>query len=176
MKTLFPESPSLRVNGVTLHADTAAAGPALQAFKKSDAVYRYLPTFLFERRYPDVETVIARLYTEAMEESLILGVYRNGEFCGLAEFYGYKAHINKISVGYRLAESCWGKGTATEALRLMVDLLYAKTPIEIITASTMVENKASARVLQKNGFTLVVEGAEEDWGYPTPTKADKWIN
>ena len=42
----------------------------------------------------------------------------------------------------------------------MVDLLYAKTPIEIITANTMVENKASARVLQKNGFTLVVEGAE----------------
>ncbi|MBQ6421138.1 MAG: GNAT family N-acetyltransferase [Clostridia bacterium] len=88
------------------------------------------------------------------------GVYRNGEFCGLAEFYGYKAHINKISVGDRLAESCWGKGTATEALCLMVDLLYAKTPIEIITANTMVENKASARVLQKNGFTLVVEGAE----------------
>ena len=39
----------------------------------------------------------------------------------------------------------------------------------------MVENLASARVLTKNGFSLVVRGAEEDWGYPQPTAADKWI-
>ena len=25
------------------------------------------------------------------------------------------------------------------------------------------------------GFTLVVHAAEEDWGYPQPTIADKWI-
>ncbi|MBQ6421137.1 MAG: hypothetical protein IJK02_08705 [Clostridia bacterium] len=45
MKTLFPEVPFLRGNGVTLHAVTAADGPALQAFTGSDAVYRYLRPF-----------------------------------------------------------------------------------------------------------------------------------
>ena len=39
----------------------------------------------------------------------------------------------------------------------------------------MVENKASAKVLIKNGFALVVSGAKEDWGYPEPTIVDKWI-
>ena len=39
----------------------------------------------------------------------------------------------------------------------------------------MVENKASAKALQKNGFKLIVSGADEDWGYGEPTKADKWI-
>ena len=47
--------------------------------------------------------------------------------------------------------------------------------IEIITASTMVENRASARVLEKNGFTLVARAVDEDWGYPAPAPADKWI-
>jgi ribosomal-protein-alanine N-acetyltransferase len=57
----------------------------------------------------------------------------------------------------------------------MIRYLEEETDIEIITASTMVENKASARVLQKNGFELVTSGAEEDWGYERPTLTDKWI-
>ncbi len=96
-----------------------------------ERVYRWLPTFLFERKYADAQEVIRRLYTECLEESLILGA--------------------------------------------IVRCLYGQTDIEIITASTMVENSASAKVLQKNDFTLVVSGAEEDWGYGRPTIADKWI-
>jgi ribosomal-protein-alanine N-acetyltransferase len=57
----------------------------------------------------------------------------------------------------------------------MVDYLFAKTDIEIITASTMVENRASARVLEKNGFTRTSRGVPEDWGYAEPTLADKWF-
>ena len=57
----------------------------------------------------------------------------------------------------------------------MIDYLFGKTDIEIITASTMVENKASAAVLTKNDFMLVVHAANEDWGYEQPTVTDKWI-
>ncbi len=39
----------------------------------------------------------------------------------------------------------------------------------------MVENEASANVLRKNGFQLVVHAVEEDWGYEKPVIADKWI-
>ncbi len=57
----------------------------------------------------------------------------------------------------------------------MVDYLYGQTDIEIITASTMMENRASARVLEKNGFDLVVRASDEDWGYEEPSPSDKWI-
>ena len=96
-------------------------------------------------------------------------------FCGLAEMYGYREAIHKISVGYRLAEWCWGRGIASAALGMMVDYLLHETDIEIITASTMIENQASAKVLRRNGFQLVVHAAEEDWGYDSPTLTDKWI-
>ena len=57
----------------------------------------------------------------------------------------------------------------------MVDYLYSQTDIEIITASTMIENKASARVLQKNDFIMTAEAVAEDWGYEKAVLADKWF-
>ena len=128
-----------------------------------------------EKKYEETSYVIEHLYDECLKDSLILGVYINGEFAGLAEFYGYRDPIHKVSVGYRLLERFWGQGIATETLSLMIGYLYGQMSIEIITASTMVENQASAAVLRKNGFKLVSHAAEEDWGYDTPTVTDKWI-
>ena len=78
-------------------------------------------------------------------------------------------------MGYRFLEACWGKGIASETVGLLVGYLLGETDAEIITASTMIENRASARVLVKNGFTLVNSNVGEDWGYDQPTMADKWI-
>ena len=175
MKKLLSEIPDLQDGLIRLRGLTEADVEGLQELVDSTEVYRYLPTFLFEKKYPDVREVIRRLYGECLKESMILGVFRDERFCGLAEFYGYRDEIHKISVGYRLLERCWGQGIATATLGLMVRYLLEETDIEIITASTMVENEASNRVLEKNGFELVVHGAEEDWGYEAPTIADKWI-
>ena len=175
MTELFDRPPVLEGGGITLRALTLADSAALGEMATDTEVYRYLPTFLFEQKYDDAAVVISRLYDECMEDALILGVYENREFCGLAEFYGYKENIHKVSLGYRLQRKCWGRGIATQALGLMVDHLYTATDVEIITASTMIDNKASARVLMKNGFELVVHAAGEDWGYDKPTPADKWI-
>ncbi|MBO4359551.1 MAG: GNAT family N-acetyltransferase [Eubacteriaceae bacterium] len=174
-KKLFSEIPYIQGGTLTLKALAREDAEGLRELVDNPEVYRYLPTFLFEKRYDDVLTVIDRLYDECIKESIILGIFSDGEFCGLAEFYGFRDDVHKISVGYRLLERCWGKGIATGSLGLMVDYLYGDTDIEIITASTMVENRASARVLEKNGFDLVTRSSPEDWGYEEPTLADKWI-
>lgn len=171
----FSGIPVLEGVRVTLRGLVPADAPGLAELTGDPAVYRYLPTFLFEQKYPDPKTVIERLYSECLEESLILGVFLDGNFCGLAEMYGFRDEIHKISVGYRLVSRCWGRGIATEALGLLIDYLYGRTDIEIITASTMVENQASANVLRKNGFSLDAHAADEDWGYDAPTPTDKWI-
>lgn len=56
-----------------------------------------------------------------------------------------------------------------------MNYLFHETDIKIITASTMIENQASANVLKKNGFLLAVHADKEDWGYEEPTVTDKWI-
>ena len=172
---MFSQMPSLRTDRILLKRVSMADENALREMIGSKQVYQYLPTFLFEQQYEDIREMIGHLYTDCLNESLILGVYSEGAFCGLAELYGYKENIHKVSIGYRLLERYWGRGIATETVQVLLDYLYSQTDIEIITASTMIENTASANVLLKNGFVLVVHAAKEDWGYPEPTIADKWI-
>lgn len=175
MKKLFSEIPYIEGKNLVLKQITQEDAQALTELVQNQNVYRYLPTFLFEKQYDDIHTVIDKLYDECFRESIILGVYRDGMFCGIAEMYGYRDDLHKISIGYRALENFWGQEIASEALQMMIEYLYNETDIEIITASTMLANKASARVLEKNGFMLVASAVDEDWGYQKPTLVDKWI-
>lgn len=166
--------PVLKGESVTLKPLTISDAENIRRLTMQEEVYRYLPTFLFEKKYAPADVVL-RIYDEGLNDSLILGVFAADRFCGLAEIYGYRAPIYKASVGYRLLREEWGKGIATETLGIMVGELLDRRGIEIITASTMIENQASARVLLKNGFTLVNHSIYEDWGFNEPTLTDKWI-
>ena len=115
MKKLFDEIPYMDHDRLVLKKLEKTDSEALLELIRSEPVYRYLPSFLFERQFgDDMHEMIRELYFECFEqkESLILGVYlKDGmRFCGLAEYYGYKDAIHKTCLGYRLMESCWGTG------------------------------------------------------------------
>ena len=178
-KKPFSEVPNIEGDRVVLGKVVDADAGALRDLTGNPLVQRYLPTFLFERQFDDAHEAIRQMYGDLFEnrESLIMAirVKETGELAGLAEFYGLCDRLHKISVGSRFRECWWGRGLATEATRLMVDYLYGETDIEIITASTRVENKASAHVLEKVGFIRTARDVEEDWGFPEPTIVDKWF-
>ncbi len=178
-KKLFSEIPSIKGERVVLNRVVSTDADTLRDLIENPLVQRYEPKFLFEKQYDDAEEAIREMYGDLFKnkESLILAVRmkETGELAGLAEFYGLRDNLHKISIGYRLRECWWGRGLATETVRLMVGYLYGETDIEIITASTMVENTASARVLEKADFVRTARGVEEDWGFPEPTLVDKWF-
>ncbi len=179
MKKLFDEIPQIKSGGVIIGRITEKDAGALGDMMQSAAVYRYLPTFLYEKQFSDPRIAIRGIYGDiyCAKESLLLGIYlpERMQFCGIAEFYGYKDSLHKTCIGYRLSDRYWGRGIATQAVAGMVSYLYTETDIEIITASTMIENRASARVLEKNGFLMTARAVPEDWGYPESTAADKWF-
>lgn len=178
-RKLFDEIPCIENDSIRLSRLTERYITPLREMIGDKDVYRYLPTFLFEAQFDDLQEMIAQLYSScfAAKDSLILGIYdrSDGHFCGLAEYYGFKDSLHKTCLGYRLRRDCWGKGIATATVSLMVDYAFNETDTEIITASTMIENHASARVLEKNGFLRTARSVPEDWGYPAPTIADKWF-
>ena len=178
-KKLFSEIPSINGLHIVLNQVVDTDVDALRDLIENPLVQRFEPTYLFEKQNDDVNETIRQMYGDIFEnkESLILAIRmkETGELAGLAEFYGLRDNLHKISIGYRLRECFWGRGLATEAARLMVGYLYGETDIEIITASTMVENAASARVLEKADFIRTARYVEEDWGYPEPTIVDKWF-
>ncbi|BFG71076.1 GNAT family N-acetyltransferase [Sediminibacterium sp. KACHI17] len=59
-----------------------------------------------------------------------------------------------IEIGYYIGEAYWGKGIATEACKLICSYVEQQMDVVRIEASTFHHNKASMRVLLKNGFYL----------------------
>ena len=175
MKKLFSEIPYIKSKRLILRKIEETDAEALSELTRSPNVYRYLPAFLFEKKYEDIHYVIRHLYDECFKDSIILGVFMENDFCGLAEIYGYREETHKASIGCRFLESCWGKGIATETVGALVRYLTQEAGIEIITASTMVENKAIIPVVERNGFLLVGSGVDEDWGYAQLTPVNKWV-
>ncbi|WP_295157519.1 GNAT family N-acetyltransferase [uncultured Ruminococcus sp.] len=179
MKKLFDEIPVFENNDILIRRLTEGDLLCVAAMTKDEMIYRYEPSFLAERQYTDMKDMLNDLYGKYFQakENLLLAIEdkHSGELCDIAEFYGFKDSLHKVCVGYRLRREYWGRGIATETVGLMLDYLFSQTDIEIVTASTMKENRASARVLEKNGFICTARSVEEDWGYDTPTIADKWF-
>jgi ribosomal-protein-alanine N-acetyltransferase len=59
----------------------------------------------------------------------------------------------KANVGYWIGEQYWGNGLATESVALVINYAFSVLGLEEISAYVYSENKASIRVLEKNGMT-----------------------
>lgn len=67
---------------------------------------------------------------------------------------------NEVEIGYVLAPEMWGKGFASEAVKMVVNTIFALTPAVRIRANSRVNNPASRRVLEKSGFAYVDTGLD----------------
>jgi len=63
-------------------------------------------------------------------------------------------HVKMMKLGYWLSEDYWGRGITTEAVRLLIHYAFATFDIERLQAGVFGWNPASARVLEKAGFTF----------------------
>ena len=67
---------------------------------------------------------------------------------------GTDVHRRSAEIGYWLGEPFWGRGIATEALRAVTEYAFATFDICRLEAGVFDWNPASARVLEKAGYTL----------------------
>ncbi len=64
---------------------------------------------------------------------------------------------DEIALGYRFHTSSWGKGYATEGSRKLVSKGFADWDVKRVVAWTLLENKASIRVMEKVGLKFEKE-------------------
>lgn len=57
-----------------------------------------------------------------------------------------------LEPGYALSRACWGEGYMSEALGAVVRYLFDEAGVPVLGCSHAMENPASGRVMQKNGF------------------------
>jgi RimJ/RimL family protein N-acetyltransferase len=64
----------------------------------------------------------------------------------------------KASLGYWIGEQYWGRGIATECVSMIIDYAFsAELGLKELSAYVFPENKASIRVLEKNGMRKIGE-------------------
>ncbi len=69
-----------------------------------------------------------------------------------------------VEVAWRIAREHWGQGYATEAARVAVEFGFEKSGLEEIVSFTVVDNRASRRVMEKIGMT---HDPVEDFDHPS---------
>jgi ribosomal-protein-alanine N-acetyltransferase len=82
--------------------------------------------------------------------------------CGSIGFKGPPDKQRVVEIGFSVLPEFQGQGLATEMVAGMVRWAKSQSEARQIEAETNIDNRASIRVLEKNGFARVGPGAESN--------------
>ena len=86
---------------------------------------------------------------------------RDGTWIGRCSLRRYAS--GEVLMGYRLLRGHWGHGFASEAVRAMLDLAFITHQLPEVLSKVARENKASQRVMEKNGGRFWKTGPAENF-------------
>ena len=66
-------------------------------------------------------------------------------------------HLRAKEIGYVLSKDYWGHGFTTEAVRVVIDFCFTDLDVDALACGHFVDNNRSRRVIEKCGFTYVME-------------------
>jgi ribosomal-protein-alanine N-acetyltransferase len=99
----------------------------------------------------DAEEFIKKVKKDSPRK--ILAIDTEGQAIGsIGIFPESDIHRKNAAIAYWIAEPFWGKGIATQAVRLMLEYSFNKFEVTRIYAKPFGFNKASHSVLEKAGF------------------------
>ncbi|MEN6578628.1 MAG: GNAT family protein [Phycisphaerales bacterium] len=92
---------------------------------------------------------------------------------GIGLEFGDDVHRFTAELGYWLGEPFWGRGIATDAVRLFTEWAFAHLEVYRIHAAVFAGNDASVRVLEKAGFER--EGRLRAGVFKNGRVLDQWL-
>ena len=124
---------------------------------------QHLPEVLYVEQERDA---IARWTADRNAEAEVLAVrdLKHSALLGLLVLADVSEDDDSstLHLGYMLAEEAWGKGYATELLSGLIEHLQSCGSVSRIQSGVVIDNKASARVLEKVRFTKSDRLSTED--------------
>ncbi len=103
---------------------------------------------------------------ERAEESCFLVVQKRANQAIVGFLFLYEVDANArlldLHLGYLLAETEWGQGFGNELIEGLNEWCLQAGDIHSVTGGVEVRNKASIRVLQKNGYQLISADTPSD--------------
>jgi len=139
---------------LTLRDYLTSDAPRLVELANSQSISRYLVyTFPFPYTRADADWWIEFGSKENGAQTKVIecdGVFVGS--VGVIPQNGWHSHTAEI--GYWVGEEFWGQGLATRALQQMTEFSLSQPSCQKLFAPVLGPNKASMRVLEKNGYEL----------------------
>lgn len=143
---------------ITIRTWTMADAPALAQILNNKNVQDNLRDGLpFPYTVTDAEAYISAMLSADRDQIYPWAILVDDTVAGSIGVFR-KANVHRLTaeMGYYIAETHWGKGVMTEAIRQVCRHIWAHTDIVRIFAEPYANNIASCRALEKAGF--VCEG------------------
>lgn len=101
----------------------------------------------------DGEAYISEMLSAKDSDTFAFAITVDDKVIGsIGAFRQDNIHSRTAEMGYYIAEECWGKGIATEAVKQLCAYVFENSDIIRIFAEPFAYNAASCRVLEKAGF------------------------
>jgi [ribosomal protein S5]-alanine N-acetyltransferase len=131
-----------------VHDDAAALAAAINNKKIWDNLRDYIPQ---PYSIADARDYIA--LQQSVNPVQHFAIIHNGILAGGCGIIVKEDVYRKTAeIGYWIAEPCWGLGIATAAVKLLTAYAFDAFDIVRLQAEVFEHNKASMKVLQKNGY------------------------
>lgn len=155
-RKVFRDLPTLETDRLLLKKISVANAEDMYTYASLDSVTRYL---LWS---PHLNIEDTRGYIEYLNLQYKKGNYADwginlkeeGAFIGTVGFADFDFENNIGEVGYVLNPSYQGKGYMTEAVKVILSIAFDRIGLDKVILRIMEENKSSARLAVRLGFTL----------------------
>lgn len=152
MNAIFHEVPIIYSEKLCLKKIEEKDLDTLFAIYDNEKVFEYCG-ILPKHNKETVRKMIAHFERDFLKRTRVKwGIFINEELVGIIEAFDFNQKVSMVTIGYYLAETFWGRGIATEAVKLLVEFLLLKANINRIQAEVMPQNENSKRVLLNSGF------------------------
>ena len=144
---------------------TPDMAPALSRISLDEDVQRFVPDEVFPTAEIAKEVIadLSALYGTT-DGPLVHPVLLQGELIGYVQMVPLGE--GEWEIGYHISAEHTGKGYASEAVSAFLPPMMELLGLERVTGVCLKENAASARVLEKCGFTLDFAGEAPYQGHP----------
>ena len=139
-------------NTVQLRRLQPEDAPQLAILANNKKIWDHLRDFL---PHPYLETDAVEFINSTLREDphQNFAITYKEELCGVIGIIAQEDVYKKSGeVGYWIGEPYWGKGIATEAVKKITQYGFEQLQLARVFAGIFSFNKASMRVLEKNGF------------------------
>ncbi|TBR19159.1 N-acetyltransferase [bacterium] len=151
----LPSRPVIETGSLVLRLVEKGDLPALFAVNGDEEVVRYSPRESWKTA-ADGEAWFAKIMeyrSTGATLQFVITLRDGGHPIGTMALFHFDESVRSAEVGYVLARSLWGKGLMKEALAATVAFAFDVLGLKRLEAELDPRNAASAKVLERVGFT-----------------------